>query len=175
LTEGLQAIGVYPTQEEIDLFYHRYDTDRSHALSFREIEKAFLPHDLYYCSMVQRRTQTGKVGLHRRDDVFHPDTAVEHRNMWRTFFKVEAQAEQSRQRLHRNPHFNLYDAFNTLDLNSRREFGQTELKRLLSSRGFYLSEKECALIVLKCDKDADSTVDFNEFREEFTPRAAIKI
>jgi hypothetical protein len=57
-------------------------------------------------------------------------------------FKVEIQSEQVRQRLQRNPHFSMYDAFETMDLDRDGSCTALEIKRLLGSKGLYVSEKD---------------------------------
>ena len=52
LRSGLNAINVFPTTEEIDLFITRYDGNGDRRLTMFEFEKAFLAHDSYYASMV---------------------------------------------------------------------------------------------------------------------------
>lgn len=99
MRDGLASIGVYPTSEEVDLFFIRYDNDRNMQLSLHEFQNAFLAVDPYYAHMLQRRTQNHRTPMYRRDDCFYADTAVEFRSMWRTNFKVEVQSEQVRQRL----------------------------------------------------------------------------
>lgn len=69
------------------------------------------------------------------------------------------------------PYFNVYDAFNSLDLNEDGRISREEFKRILQSRGFYVSEKEASQIVEKMDKNKDGRVTFNEFREEIMPRS----
>ena len=41
LMEGLAAIGVYPTNEEVELFFKRYDFDKSNQIEFKEFSDAF--------------------------------------------------------------------------------------------------------------------------------------
>ena len=41
--DGLAAIGVYPTAEEVDLWIARYDTTGDRRISTREFEASFLP------------------------------------------------------------------------------------------------------------------------------------
>lgn len=52
LRDGLSAIGVFPTSEEVELFMTRYDEIKDRRLCMREFEKAFLAQDSYYASMV---------------------------------------------------------------------------------------------------------------------------
>lgn len=94
--------------------------------------------------------------------------------MWRVHFKVQTSSESVRQRLHKSPHFNAYEAFNSLDLNNDGVVHTGELKRIIESRGFYVSDKEAAQLVIKFDTDHDGVIRFNEFREEIMPKSSVK-
>lgn len=142
LRDGLSAIGVFPTSEEVELFVTRYDSSHDRRLSAREFEAAFLAHDHYYASMVSRRPSNYRYPLYRRDDCFLADTSIEFRNMWRVHFKVESAAENIRRRLAAKPCFNVYEAFNSLDVHEHGSLCKEEFRRLIESRGFYVSDKE---------------------------------
>lgn len=174
LREGLAAIGVFPTSDEVDLFFKRYDSNRDHRLNFSEFSTAFLSQDSYYSHMLNRRPSNHRNHLHRRDDCFFPETQVEFRNMWRVHFKVETSAEAVRQRLACNPHFNAYQAFNSLDLNADGRVQQHELKRLIESRGFYVTNKEANQVFKKFDEDNDGTVRLHDFRSEIEPKSPVR-
>jgi len=162
LREGLAAIGVFPTSEELDLFITRYDTSGDRRLNMREFSDAFLALDAYYANMVERRGSNHRYPLYRRDDCFMPDTQLEFRAVWRTHFRAEVAAEATRQRLQRMPYFNVFEAFNSLDQNDSGCISRDEFKRLIMSRGFYVSEKEATEIVEKMDKNKDGRVSFAE-------------
>ena len=162
LREGLAAIGVFPTSEELDLFITRYDTSGDRRLNMREFSDAFLALDAYYANMVERRGSNHRYPLYRRDDCFLPDTQLEFRALWRTHFRSEVAAEATRQRLQRMPYFNVFEAFNSLDQNDSGAISREEFKRLIMSRGFYVSEKEATEIVEKMDKNKDGRVSFAE-------------
>ena len=162
LREGLAAIGVFPTGEELDLFVQRYDTTGDRRLNMREFSDAFLALDAYYAGMVERRGSNHRYPLYRRDDCFAPDTQLEFRAVWRTHMRSEVAAESVRQRLQRQPYFNVYEAFNSLDMNDSGSISREEFKRLIQSRGFYVSEKEANEIVEKMDKNKNGRVSFAE-------------
>jgi Ca2+-binding EF-hand superfamily protein len=69
-----------------------------------------------------------------------------------------------RQRLNKRPGFNLYEAFISCDLNENGSVSREELKRLIESRGFYVSEKEVHALVEKFDKDRDGRISYAEVR-----------
>ncbi len=139
LRDGLAAIGVFPTSDEVDLFFKRYDTTKNFRLNFSQFSDAFLSQDSYYSLMLNRRPSNHRHPLYRRDDCFNADTQVEFRNMWRVHFKVEVAAEAVRQRLACNPHFNVHQAFNSLDLNGFGGVRSDQIKRIIESRGFYVT------------------------------------
>lgn len=41
IRDGLAAIGVFPTSEEVDLWFRRYDSDGNMQISFKEFCHAF--------------------------------------------------------------------------------------------------------------------------------------
>ena len=171
LRSGLNAINVFPTSEEVDLFITRYDTNGDRRLTFHEFSKAFLAFDSYYASMVERRPSNYTPRPIRRDDCFLPNTAFEFQNMWRTHFRIESQAEAFRQRINSRPGFNCYEAFNSLDLNDNGAIDASELKRMIESRGYFVGWKEVDQVVDKFDKNKDGRISFSEFREEALPKS----
>ena len=174
LRDGLAAIGVFPSADEIALFFERYDRNRNIRLNFSEFTQAFLSHDNYYSHMLNRRPSNHRAHLHRRDDCFFPDTQTEHRNMWRVHFKVELAAEAVRQRLAAHPYFNLEAAFNSLDLNADGRITQDEIKRIIESRGFYVTNKEADQVHKKLDRNTDGQVFFHDFADEIEPKSPIR-
>jgi Ca2+-binding EF-hand superfamily protein len=168
---GLNAINVFPSHEDVELFITRWDKNGDRRIAMREFEDAFLAHDSYYASMVTRRPSNYTPRPIRRDDCFLPATAFEFQTMWRTHFRVEQAAETVRQRLASRPGFNCYEAFNSLDLNGDGSIGSSELKRMIESRGYFIGFKEIDNVIDKMDKNKDGRVSFSEFRDETLPKS----
>ena len=162
LRDGLSAIGVFPSSDEVDLFITRYDSTGDRRLNMREFSEAMLALDPYYASMVNRRPSNHRYPTYRRDDCFLSDTQIAFRSLWRSHFQGEVQAETVRQRLQRQPYFNVYEAFNSMDLNDSGSISRDEFRRMIQSRGFYVSDKEVEEIVEKMDKNKDGRVSFAE-------------
>jgi len=171
LRSGLNAINVFPTSEEIDLFIQRWDKNGDRRLTAHEFEAAFSANDRYYGDMVARRPSNYTPRPIRRDDCFQPNTAFEFQNMWRTHFRVEGAAESLRQRLNGRPGFNSYEAFNSLDLNDNGSLNAVELKRMIESRGYWVSFQEVDNLVTKMDTNKNGRVTFAEFRDETLPKS----
>jgi hypothetical protein len=71
---GLNDLNLYPTQEDMDLFFARYDSDGDLRLRFSEFCKAFEPLDSYQASILNRRSTNGPHSHLRRSDCFLEST-----------------------------------------------------------------------------------------------------
>merc|ERR1712166_1184691 len=131
LYSGLNAIGVYASYDEVDLWINRYDGSGDRKLDAREFEAGFLANDSYASSEVARRPSNYTPRPIRRDDCFQPRTADEFKSMWRTHIRVENASEAVRQRLASRPGFNAYEAFNSLDINGGGSISVSEIQRNL--------------------------------------------
>jgi Ca2+-binding EF-hand superfamily protein len=165
---ALSDIGIYPSLDELELYFKRYDKDGDGRLKFSEFCDSFTPLDNYYATLLNRRTSNNIRGrAYARDDCFESSTKLEFRSVWRTHFKIEVFAEQLRQRLNSRPGFNIFDAFLTCDMNENGLVSREELKRLIESRGFYVSEKEINTLVEKIDRDKDGKISYAEVSSSF--------
>lgn len=160
---ALQDIGIYPSIDELDLFFKRYDKNQDGRIRFSEFCDAFSPLDTYYGTVLNRRTSNNVRGrLYNRDDCFIGETKLEFKSVWRTHLKIEVFSEQLRQRLSKRPSFNVFDAFGSCDLNEDGRVTKEEIRRLIQSRGFYVSDKEMTSLVEKMDKDKDGRISYSE-------------
>lgn len=89
LRKGLDAIGVYPTKHELELFLKRFDKNRDRKLNFDEYAAAFLPSDNYMAQMLSMRPSNHRKITRRPDECFDPETQIQYRHMWITNFKTE--------------------------------------------------------------------------------------
>jgi len=173
LRDGLAAIGVYPSTADMELYIKRYDRFGERRLRFSEFSDSFTPTtDAYASSSLARRRTNPHVPsrFSARDDCFEAGTRVELRAAWNTHFKVESMCEGIRQRHRLLPCFDLYSAFLTCDLYHDGVISKDELRRLIDSRGFYVTETDAKHLVDKMDRDRDGVVSYSEFREELEPK-----
>jgi len=59
-------------------------------------------------------------------------------------------------------------------LNADGAIGADEVRRIIESRGFYVTQKEAAQVIKKFDENGDGTVNFREFEDEIRPKSPVK-
>ena len=64
--------------------------------------------------------------------------------------------------MQRFPCFNVFEAFNSLDLNDNGSVSVDELRRMIESRGFAVSDKEVRDLVDKFDKSGKGRISYAE-------------
>ncbi len=74
LRAGLNDIGVHSNNEELDLFFARYDKNQDKIIRFSEFCDAFTPLDSYYGSLLNRRSSNNRPSYYKKDDCFNPTT-----------------------------------------------------------------------------------------------------
>ena len=125
LYNGLvHKLGILPSQDEIELFFHRYDKDRDGRIRFAEFCDAFVPLDHHYASMINARHSMSRSNVFAGampEHLFVPLTVMDFKELWKTHFRVEVLAEDVRMRLYANPLFNLENAFEVCDVNKSGE------------------------------------------------------
>ena len=105
---------------------------------------------------------------------FLPITIMDLKELWRTHFRIEILAEELRKNLEANPLFSLNDAFDICDSKRAGEFTVHELRRLIESRGYFISDKEAISVMEKFDKDKRGAVTKQEFMQELVPKSPFK-
>jgi len=118
---------ILPTNDELELFFQRYDKDRDGRLRFSEFCDAFMPQDRNYNLLLNQRSGSRRPAGARPEHVFIPVTLMDFKEMWRTHFRVEMLAEEVRHRLASNPVFNLKNAYEVLDFCGRGEISQEDI------------------------------------------------
>lgn len=125
---GLNDLGLFPSDLELELFIARYDTDGDGKLRFSEFCKAFEPQDAYLAGVLNRRASNGPNHYPRRTDCFLESTKTEFRNMWRVHLNCEQEAERLWNRIRYNPALSYAEYLRILDKNAA--ITRDELRRI---------------------------------------------
>ena len=78
--------------------------------------------------------------------------------------------EDMRCRLSKRPYLNLRDVFETCARSRAGLILAGDIRDVLAEHGFYSTERELQGLMYRLDRDADSSICFDEFIEELTPQ-----
>jgi hypothetical protein len=132
---------------------------------------------MHYAQMINARHSLNRSSVFSGalpEHMFVPITVMDLKDLWRTHFRVEVLADDLRQKLAKNPLFNLENAFEVCDINQSGEVTQQEIRRLIESRGLFVSDKEARSLMDKFDKGKRGTINKHEFLQELVPRSPKK-
>ena len=167
LKQGLNSIGIFALNTELDLFITRYDQNKDGKLRFSEFVNAVMPVDTYYATILNRRNSNfSRV----REDCFSYSTRLQFKELMKTHFSVERLAETLRKSLNHDPSFDVYEAFKAIDVNKDGIITKNEIKKVFEGRGFFVTEMEVAALMERMDKDKDGRISYYEFVEEIKPK-----
>lgn len=122
--------------------------------------------------MLERRQSSHqRVNPYRKDDIFSHPTAVSFKECLRAHLSCESQAENLRQNLSRNPYFDASEAFRVADLNHNGLISADEIRYLMESRGFFISNNEARAVTKKFDRNGDGLITYPEFMDEVRPKS----
>lgn len=111
---AVNDIGIFPTRDELHLFFKRYDRDNDGLLKFSDFAELVTPNSPEYASLSRSRVPNyldpseGLTG-------FSLETRLLYKKLLNKIFQSEIEAEYIRQKLSRRPLFSLYDAFLAVD------------------------------------------------------------
>lgn len=176
LKYGLQDIGIFAPEEDLRLFFKRYDKNGDGLIRFSEFCDSIAPLDAGSAAILNRRSSNGlPPPRYPRDECFCYSTRAAFKDLWNQHFRTEYTEEKCRQELRNKPLFSNFDAFDACDINKDGVVTKHEIKALMSSKGFYISDLDASAIVEKFDKNKDGRVSYSEFVDECMPKSPVRI
>ncbi len=176
LKYGLQDIGIFAPEEDLRLYYKRYDKNGDGLLRFSEFCDSVSPQDASTAALLNRRQSNGlSPSRYPRDECFTYSTRCAFKDLWNQHFRTEYTEEKCRQELRNKPLFSAFDAFDACDVNRDGVVTKYEIKDLMSSKGFYVSDADASAIIDKYDKNKDGRISYSEFVDEVTPKSPVRI
>ena len=138
--DGLAILKVFPTTSDLELVMQRYDVDRDGCLRYSEFCDLFQTKSPDYAAMLNSRASYYiHKPYYRREEYFNIETRLALEGLFHTHLEVEAKAEYIRQQLRELPQFDLFEAFQTCDIDGSGYISPHELRTLLENHGFYVS------------------------------------
>jgi Ca2+-binding EF-hand superfamily protein len=161
----LNKFFIYPTDEEIDLIFSRYDIDGDSYLEFFELSEIFLPFSQEHAKIMKNRITTkpnSKISQESKSYLI---------KFFKTLINNEAHFELNRRKLCSREFFSAYEEFAKLKtFNQNYADLDTFFYFINDGKILFRTKNEINLIFNKFDRDKDGKITFNEFIKEITPQ-----
>jgi hypothetical protein len=164
--KSLKKFNIFPTDQDIELIYRRYDSDSDAHLDFYEFLDIFLPINPEYCKMMKNRM----------NDINENQISNQSKFNLIRFFKMiidnEIKIESNRKLLCSQLGFSAYEEFRKIKSTYMNKVDIESLKEYLNNYSC-LYPSDFNLILRRFDKDKDGKISFDDFVDQITPRNLI--
>ncbi|EGR34240.1 hypothetical protein IMG5_019570, partial [Ichthyophthirius multifiliis] len=166
---NLNDIGIYPTKEEMILFFKRFDRDNDGLLKFSDFQYAILPFSEEYKVLGMSKMPN----FRNPDDGlanFQVETAVCFKKLINRLFQGEVEGEYIRQKLKKRQFFSIHEAFQTLDYQDNGFITIDDLKNILYEYGIFVSQNDLFLLFQRFNKSQNQRIQYPDFMNELTQK-----
>ncbi|EGR31118.1 hypothetical protein IMG5_117610 [Ichthyophthirius multifiliis] len=170
---ALNDIGIFPTKNELYLFFQRYDKDNDGLLQYSDFNDLITPANSEYAYLFKRREPLycdPENGLFN----FSVETRRLFQKLMNKILQSEVEAELIRQQLNRRPFFSIQNAFQAIDSLDSGFITLQDFKQILNEYGIFATRDDLNNLVKRYDKNEDSKVTYREFVKELLPKSPVK-
>jgi Ca2+-binding EF-hand superfamily protein len=166
IEEGFNDLGIFPNKEDLYLFIRRFDRDGDGRLRFTDFSDAFNPIQQEYYKLIKGRTPVNGDLFFDSKQLFSQQTRRLLKGLLTTHLENEAVIEALRQKLSRNPGFNVRESFENLDSDADGYITLYEIRVAMDNYDVYATEKEIFYLINRFDKNDDNKVSYAEYLQE---------
>ena len=158
---GLNALNIYPSEYNLDLFLKRYDLQKKGFISYEDFYDIVVPFEKEYRLNMQKRLP--------KSNCPQSDLGKEINNMLNCLFKFLIDFENKANIEKKSLNVNFKEVFNELDTEKQGFFTFENFLDYLN--GYNLVEENINpdLLYIRLDKNRNGIIDLEEFAAEMTP------
>ncbi|EGR33485.1 hypothetical protein IMG5_051630 [Ichthyophthirius multifiliis] len=170
---ALNKIGIFPSKNELFLFFQRYDKDNDGLLQYSEFNDLISPQNFEFAYLSKSREPLycdPENGLFN----FSTETRRIFQKLMNKIFLSEVEAEIIRQQLNIRPLFSVYNAFQAIDNLDSGFITLQNFKQILNDYGIFVCKDDLKSLVKRYDKNEDFKITYKEFINELMPKSPLK-
>ena len=158
---GLNALNIYPSEYNLDLFMKRYDLQKKGFISYEDFYDIIVPFEKEYRLNIQKRLP--------KSNCPQSDLGKEINNMLNCLFKFLIDFENKANIEKKSLNVNFKEVFNELDTEKQGFFTFENFLDYLN--GYNLIEENINpdLLYIRLDKNRNGIIDLEEFADEMIP------
>ena len=167
IKNGLNSIGVYPTDQDVRLLMKRFDLQKNGNINYADFFDIIVPFEKEFRNRVENRMPRSCCPC-RAQDIFDDRTLSDLGNLFKLIIDSEKDINNMR-RSCGSLRSNLKDIFGLVDNQGKRCFTDEELLDYLQNNGLLDNNKAADLLFIRLDKNRNGKIYYPEVEEELQP------
>ena len=167
LKNGLNLIGLFPTDEDIKLLMKRFDLQKKGHINFADFFDMIVPFEMENREMVEKRTPCSCCPC-RCPDIFCSETISVFKNLMEMIINYENQFNDMRKGF-TSLNLKLKEFFEMLDCSNLGYFTNSDLIIYLQKYGLFTNNREADLLFIRFDRNRNGKVEYQNLYDEFHP------
>ena len=167
IKNGLNSIGVYPSDQDVRLLMKRFDLQKNGNISYADFFDIIVPFEKEFRTKVENRMPRSCCPC-RAQDIFDDRTLADLGNLFKLIIDSENEINNMR-RLNGGLRANLKDIFGLVDNQRRGCFTDEELLDYLQNNGLLENNKAADLLFIRLDKNRNGKIFYPEVEDELQP------
>ena len=155
-----KIFGLYPTSDQINLVYKRYDNDKDDELNIKDFFNLIKPlKEEYSCFLFNKKKNEGNFNMKSKKML---------NDVIRAIIEDEGYYYKFKDDLDNQNLFNLKDFWKTIEKYINKEnFDKLEMHKFLNDFGCNLRQYDIDIIFNKIDHDKDDIISYDDLTQEF--------
>jgi len=167
IKNGLNSIGVYPSDQDVRLLMKRFDLQKNGNISYADFFDIIVPFEKEFRTKVENRMPRSCCPC-RAQDIFDDRTLADLGNLFKLIIDSEKEINNMR-KLNAGLRANLKDIFGLVDNQRRGCFTDEELLDYLQNNGLLENNKAADLLFIRLDKNRNGKIFYPELEDELQP------
>ena len=167
IKNGLNSIGVYPTDQDVRLLMKRFDLQKNGNINYADFFDIIVPFEKEFRNRVENRMPRSCCPC-RAQDIFDDRTLSDLGNLFKLLMDSKNDINNMR-RSCGSLRLNLKDIYGLVDRQGKGYFTNEELMDYLQNNGLLENNKAADLLFIRLDKNRNGKIDYPEVEEELQP------
>ena len=165
IKEGLNLIGLNPTEKQLNLLMKRFDLLKNGYISYADFFDMIVPFEKNQRQTVENRAPKSNCPS-RSPSIFKEKTISDLKNLFELLIKTEEDINNERKTLG-TLRLKLKEIYALLDKEGKGYFEIEEMIVYFTNNGFLDNNKDADLLFIRLDKKRNGKIDYPEVEDEF--------
>ena len=167
LLNGLNCLGIYPTNSEIKLIMKRYSLLNTNTLNYSDFFDLIVPFDKDFRNMIENREASPYQPKYNKSDFFLGATKKLIGDLFEKIIVSESKIEVIRKRITKCFALNLNDVASSIDTDKKGYLDNYNIRRFIKEKiNKESTNRDCDFTFIRLDRNRDGKVDYADLINE---------